>query len=124
MNRGLFALSLMLCLPAARANDAAGLDLTIQVLGRHDNIDERIVNRIEIPGVEVERLPIEQQPLAAVGGTVNGVLDAVGGVVEGVVEGVAPLLPLLRYDEWVEQKKEAEQDRRREARERARERRE
>ena len=124
MKRGLAFLALMLCLPAAQAGDADGLDLTIQVLGRNDNIDERIVNRIEVPGVEVDRLPIEQRPLAAVGGTVNGVLGAVGGVGEGVVGGVAPLLPLLRYDEWVEQRKEAEQDRRREARERARERRE
>lgn len=120
MTRGLAGLLLLLCLPAARAGDASGLDLTIEVLGRNDDVDERIFNRIEIPGVEVERLPLDRRPLAAVGNTVNGVLDGVGGVVEGVVGGVAPLLPLLRYDEWVEQRKEADQDRRRETRERAR----
>ena len=120
MTRLLAAVAILLGVSSAYAGDAAGLDLTIEVLGRNDSVDERIVNRIEIPGVEVERLPLDQRPLAAVGNTVNGVLGGVGGIVEGVVEGVAPLLPLLRYDEWVEQRKEADQDRRREAKERAR----
>lgn len=124
MTRGLVLVALMLGLPAAQANDASGLDLTIDVLGRNDSIDERIVNRIAIPGVALERAPAERRPLAAVGEAVDGVLGGVGGVVGGVVEGVAPALPLLRYEEWVEQRKEAEQDRRRDARERARERRE
>jgi hypothetical protein len=120
VTRGLVFVALMLGLPGAWANDASGLDLTIDVLGRNDSIDERIVNRIAIPGVAMDRAPGERHPLAAVG----GVLGGVGGVVGGVVERVAPALPLLRYEEWVEQRKEAEQDRRRDARERARERRE
>ena len=124
MNRGLAGLLLVLGVPVVRAGDASGLDLTIEVLGRNDNVDERIVNRIAIPGVELERLPAEPAPLAPLGSAVNGVLGGVGNVVESTVESVAPLLPLLRYDEWVAQRKEAEQDRRQEARDRARERRE
>lgn len=126
MTRGVFVVALMLCIPAVRASDAAGLDLTIDVLGRNDRIDERIVNRIQIPGVPLERAatPAERRPLAAVGDAVGGVLGGVGGAVGGVVERVVPARPLLRYEEWVEQRKEAEQDRRRDARERARERRE
>lgn len=124
MNRGLAGLLLVLGIPVVRAGDASGLDLTIEVLGRNDNIDERIVNRISIPGVDLERLPAEPPPLAPLGTAVNGVLGGVGSVVEGAVEGVAPLLPLLRYDEWVAQRREAEQDRRQEARDRARARRE
>ncbi len=124
LNRGLAGLLLVLGVPAARAGDASGLDLTIEVLGRNDNIDERIVNRISIPGVELEHLPAEPPPLAPLGSAVNGVLDGLGNVAEGTVGSVVPLLPLLRYDEWVVQRKEAEQDRRQEGRDRARERRE
>lgn len=110
---------MLLVSPAVLGGDASGLDLTIEVLGRHDSIDEKIVNRIEIPGIELDRSPRDQRPLAVVGNSVDGVLDGAGGVVEGVAGDVAPLLPLLRYDEWVEQRKEAEQDGRRASRQRA-----
>ena len=108
--------ALSMCTQAAWSSDAAGLDVTIEVLGRNDRIDERIVNRIDVPGVEVERRTPLQGLGAAVGGTVNGVTGLVGGV----VEGVAPLVPLLRYDEWVQQRREAEQERQRESRDRRR----
>lgn len=35
----------------AWADDAGGLDLTMQVLGKDDRFDDRLVNRILIPGV-------------------------------------------------------------------------
>lgn len=90
---------------SAYAADTSGLDLTIEVLGREDRIDERIVNRIEIPGVSADP---SAPPLTAVGEAVTGV----GGVVEGVVDGVvAPLLPILRYDQWVEQRREVGRER-------------
>lgn len=88
------------------AADPAGLDLTIEVLGREDRVDERIVNRIEVPGVTTERaaLPV----LDAAG----NVIKAVGGVVGTIVEGVvAPRLPVLRYEEWVQQRHEAGRER-------------
>ena len=112
--------------PAAWAADASGLDVTIEVLGRNDRVDERIVNRIVVPGVETDRrgAPPPAPPLqnlgGAVGGTVKGVTDLVGGVVGEVVDGVAPLVPLIRYDEWVQQRREAEQERQRESRDRPR----
>jgi hypothetical protein len=107
--------------------DASGLDVTIEVLGRNDRVDERIVNRIAVPGVD-QRASSQQAPPvlplqglgSAVGGTVKGVTGLVEGVVGGVVEGVAPLVPLLRYDEWVQQRREAEQERQRESRDRPR----
>lgn len=43
-------LLLAVCFPA-RAQDAAGLDLTMQVLGKDDRVDDRLVNRIQIPGI-------------------------------------------------------------------------
>lgn len=48
-------LGLALCLPAAaRAADTDGLDLTIEVLGKNERIDDRIVNRIPVPGVPLD----------------------------------------------------------------------
>jgi hypothetical protein len=36
----------------ARASDAgAGLDLTMEVIGKDERLDERVINRILIPGV-------------------------------------------------------------------------
>lgn len=53
--RHAFAASLLVALLAlplhARADDARGLDLTMQVLGKDDRVDDRLVNRILIPGV-------------------------------------------------------------------------
>lgn len=40
---------------AARAADTDGLDLTIEVLGKHERVDERIVNRIEVPGIRLNQ---------------------------------------------------------------------
>ena len=97
------------------AADATGLDVTIEVLGREDRIDERIVNRIDVPGVEVDGRK-SAGPLQGLGATVGGAVTGGTGLVNGVVEGVAPLVPLLRYDEWVQQRREAEQERRRESR--------
>lgn len=37
--------------PARAADDAAGLDLTMQVLGKDDKVDDGLVNHILIPGV-------------------------------------------------------------------------
>lgn len=122
----------------ARAADPSGLDLTIEVLGREDRVDERIVNRIEVPGLPRDGLGrVVAAPLEAVGGTVEvlsgtvdntlrgvggavqgvgGVVQGVGGVVQGVVEGVtAPLRPVLRYEEWKEQQRQTQQDRQRDA---------
>jgi hypothetical protein len=97
------------------AGDAAGLDVTIEVLGREDRIDERIVNRITVPGVAVDRRqPVA--PLQGLGNAVGGTVTGVTGLVNGVVEGVVPLVPLLRYDEWVRQRRESEQSRQRESR--------
>lgn len=97
------------------AADAAGLDVTIEVLGREDRIDERIVNRIDVPGVEVGgRKPLE--PLQGLGATLDGTVTGVTGLVNGVVEAVVPLVPLLRYDEWVQQRREGEQERQRDSR--------
>lgn len=99
----------------AWAADAAGLDVTIEVLGREDRIDERIVNRIAVPGVSVDR----QQPVSPVqglGNAVDGTVTGVTGIVNGVVDSVVPLVPLLRYDEWVRQRREADQGRQREPR--------
>jgi hypothetical protein len=118
---------LSLAAPGVWPADASGLDVTIEVLGRNDRVDERIVNRIVVPGVGVAQGESSKAPLpplqglgAAVGGTVKGVTGLVDGVVGGVVEGVAPLVPLLRYDEWVQQRREAEQERQRESRDRPR----
>ena len=100
---------------SAGAADAAGLDVTIEVLDRNDRIDERIVNRIVVPGVEVDR----KQPLAplqGLGAVVGGTVNSVTGLVNGVVESVVPLVPLLRYEEWVQQRREAEKERQRESR--------
>lgn len=113
----LAGLAALLVVAPLYAADPAGLDVTIEVLGREDRVDERIVNRIAVPGVQVERAP--GTPLGAVGGVVEGVgetVNGVGGVVGNVVDGVvAPLLPLLRYDEWVEQRREAGRERDRDA---------
>lgn len=99
----------------AWAADATGLDVTIEVLGREDRIDERIVNRIAIPGVALDRRqPVD--PLQGLGQAVGGTVSGVTGLVNGVVESVVPLVPLLRYDEWVRQRREAEQSRQRESR--------
>lgn len=105
--------------PAARPADTTGLDVTIEVLGRNDRIDERIVNRIDVPGVDPDgRRAVE--PLPGLGATVGGAVEGVTGLVDGVVDGVAPLVPLLRYDEWVQQRREAEQARERESQNRSR----
>lgn len=48
----LFAGALVVVLPA-RAADTDGLDLTIEVLGKNERVDERIVNRIEVPGIRL-----------------------------------------------------------------------
>lgn len=37
--------------PSLHAEDAAGLDLTMQVLGKDERVDDRLVNRIQIPGI-------------------------------------------------------------------------
>ncbi|MGQ0619984.1 MAG: hypothetical protein ACT4QA_08725 [Panacagrimonas sp.] len=39
----------------AMAEDAAGLDLTMQVLGKNDKVDDRLVNRILVPGIGAAR---------------------------------------------------------------------
>lgn len=98
----------LLLAPPLFAADAGGLDLTIEVLGREDRIDERIVNRIEVPGVPIDR--VQQDVLNPVTGAVGGAVQGVGGLVEGVV---APLLPVLRYEEWVEQRRAAGRERER-----------
>lgn len=35
----------------SKADDTGGLDLTMQVMGKDDRVDERLVNRILIPGI-------------------------------------------------------------------------
>lgn len=35
----------------ASAGDAPGLDLTMQVLGKDDKFDDRLANRIRVPGI-------------------------------------------------------------------------
>lgn len=98
----------------ALAADAAGLDVTIEVLGREDRVDER-VNRIDVPGVKVDR-DQPGAPLQGLGATVGGTVDGVTGLVNGVVESVVPLVPLLRYEDWVQQRREAERERQRDSR--------
>jgi hypothetical protein len=102
------ALLALLVAPPLFAADASGLDLTIEVLGREDRVDERIVNRIEIPGIQMDR--VQTDVLNPVTGAVGGVVQGVGGLVEGVV---TPLLPVLRYEEWVEQRRAAGRERER-----------
>lgn len=105
----------------ASAADASGLDVTIEVLGRDDRIDDRIVNRIDVPGVAPGgKAAAAGTPVPGLGSTVNGAVTGVTGLVEGVVEGVVPLVPLLRYDEWVQQKREAERERQRDSQDRSR----
>lgn len=96
---------LALLVPMVLAAQTESLELTLEVLGREDRIDERIVNRIEIPGLRTE-------PMRDVAGTLGGVAGGVGETLQGVTDGiVAPVLPLLRYEEWVEQRREAGRDR-------------
>lgn len=45
----------------AQAADTDGLDLTIEVLGKNERIDERIVNRIEVPGVRRDQQGAESR---------------------------------------------------------------
>jgi hypothetical protein len=106
---------LSLLVPVAEAADASGLDVTIEVLGRDDRVDERIVNRIQVPGVGGD-LSRPLAPRQSLGGTLGNTVSGVTDLVDGVVDGVAPLVPLLRYEEWLQQRREADQDRQRESR--------
>lgn len=111
---------LSMLVPAAEAADASGLDVTIEVLGRDDRVDERIVNRIQVPGVDMDRSRPLAAPQQGLAGTIGNAASGVTNLVEGVVDGVEPLVPLLRYDEWVQQRQEAEQERQRDSRNRPR----
>lgn len=42
----------------AWADAGAALDITMEVLGKNEHVDERLVNRIEIPGVGRDRVPV------------------------------------------------------------------
>lgn len=88
-------LGLALCLPAAaRAADTDGLDLTIEVLGKNERIDDRIVNRIPVPGVQLD-------PRTAAADAHPGVdpsavplppLDRPSGVIQDLGRGTLDLL--------------------------------
>lgn len=97
---------------AAAAADAQGLDLTIEVLGKHDRIDDRIVNRIAVPGVQFD----PQAPRADL--LPQGVLQGLP-VVPALID---PLLQTLQKSaELLDQRLQDNQDRRRDDRERSRE---
>lgn len=50
------AIAVLLSAPmTAMADAAAGLDLTMQVLGKNDKVDDRLVNRILVPGIGTAR---------------------------------------------------------------------
>lgn len=75
----------------AASADPQGLDLTMQVLRKDEKVDDRLVNRIELPG---------RRPGARAG-----------------AQGAGPPAPPTQqeYQAWVEQYREAQRDRRREA---------
>ncbi|HKY91483.1 MAG TPA: hypothetical protein VJM11_10610 [Nevskiaceae bacterium] len=82
-------------LPGTAASaDPQGLDLTMQVLGKDEKVDDRPVNRIELPGA---------RPGARLRGRTRAGSDP-----------PAPPSP-EEYQAWVEQYREAQRDRRREA---------
>jgi hypothetical protein len=79
-------------LPGTAASaDPQGLDLTMQVLRKDEKVDDRLVNRIELPG-------------GRLGARKNA-------------RGTEPPAPPTQqeYQAWVEQYREAQRDRRREA---------
>lgn len=78
--------------PAAGwAADTDGLDLTIEVLGKDEAIDERIVNRIEVPGVPLDQPAAD--PLASpVTGAVGQTLQQPLGLVQDLARDALQLL--------------------------------
>ncbi len=87
-----FGLAVLLLSTSGWAADTDGLDLTIEVLGKNEQIDERIVNRIEVPGVRIEPAAAEPGPAA--------ILEPVGPVLQQPLSLVRDLasdaLDLLR----------------------------
>ena len=77
----------------AASADPQGLDLTMQVLRKDEKVDDRLVNRIPLPGARP------------------------GALGRGRARGAEPPAPPSpeEYQAWVEQYREAQRDRRREA---------
>lgn len=76
--------------------DPQGLDLTMQVLRKDEKVDDRLVNRIELPGARLA-----------------GRARAKGGASDKS-DPPAPPTP-QEYKAWVEQYRESQRERRREA---------
>lgn len=86
--------------------DAQGLDLTMQVLGKTDKVDDRLVNRIEVPGFAQGRAPNNSTR---------------GSTRKEDAPATPPPPPTPQeYQAWVEQYREAQRERRLEAWERYR----
>lgn len=73
------------------AADTDGLDLTIEVLGKNEQIDERIVNRIEIPGVRLDAAEVGPGPSAAAE-SLSPVLQPPLGLVKDLARDALELL--------------------------------
>lgn len=86
-----FGLAALLLSTSGWAADTDGLDLTIEVLGKNERIDERIVNRIEVPGVRLEA-PVAEPAPVAVTDSLPPVLQQPLGLVKDLASDALDLL--------------------------------